>query len=97
MNLDILSIMVIVFDLGTMSFLTWRATAKKATLWGAARFIYLYVAATTLYHAVIYSITLFHSIANQNAILMTYLHPFVFMYVINTGLIAIIHWRGGHL
>jgi hypothetical protein len=97
MNVDILSIFVILFDLAVVSFLTWRSTAKKATLWGSARIIYLYVAALTLYHAVIYSITLLSPGVNPSILIDKYLHPFVFLFVLNPCLIAIIHWRGGRL
>jgi len=97
MQLDILSIIVILFDLGVSSFLMWRATSKKATLWGSARLIYVYITLMTLYHAVIYVLTLFATNTSPEALLSTYLHPFVFLYILNPGLIAIMHWRGGHI
>lgn len=94
-GVDILSILVILFDLFVISFLTWRILDKKATLWGASRFIYGWVAFLTLYHGVIYVISLF--VADPDVLINNTLHPFVLLFVLNPVLIAIVHWRGGYL
>lgn len=94
-DVDLLSFVVILVDLCAAIFLIWRATAKRATLWGAARIVYLWIALMTLYHAVVYVATLIHG--NENYYIATYLHPCVFLFILNPLLIAIIHWRGGRL
>jgi hypothetical protein len=94
-DIDILSIMVILIDLCGAVFLIWRATHKKATLWGAARAIYVWVATLGLYHGIIYILSLFKD--DPNSLITQYLHPFVILFVINPILIALIHWRGGRL
>jgi hypothetical protein len=97
MRFDLFAIMVIIADIFASIFLIWRATHKKATLWGAARFIYWYIAVITLYHAVIYFISLFSPNISEQDLVYKYLHPIVLLYVVNPVLIAIIHWRGGHI
>jgi hypothetical protein len=96
MKLDITSIMIIVIDIFVSGFLIWRATCKKATLWGTARFIYMYIATMVLYHGSIYLIGMFVSVPEAEFV-HTYLHPVVVLYMINPVLIALIHWRGGRL
>jgi hypothetical protein len=95
MEFDILALAVILIDLAALGFLLWRIFDKKATLWGNAKLIYGWVALLTLYHAVIYGVSLFTG--NQSALVNVYLHPIVVMYMLNPLLIAIIHWRGGKL
>ena len=97
MEFDILAYLVILGDLSVAGFLIWRALVKKATLWGAARFIYIWVALFSLYHAVIYTYSLFFNHVLESNIVYQFLHPIVLLYILNPLLIAIIHWRGGHL
>jgi hypothetical protein len=97
MEFDILAYLVIITDILVASFLIWRAFAKKATLWGAARFIYVWVAAFSLYHAGIYVYSLFFNHTYEPHIVYQFLHPVVLLYILNPLLIAIIHWKGGHL
>lgn len=92
---DILSYLVIIADIAVASFLTWRVIAKNATLWGAAKFIYGWVITLTLFHLVVYIVSLFSS--NPNELISNTLHPVVLFYMLNPLLIAIIHWRGGRL
>lgn len=94
-DIDILSLVVIWFDCACAAFLVWRAVAKKATLWGAARGIYGWVALLSLYHCSIYAASLF--VAEPNHLIYGCLHPFVVLFMLNPLLIAIIHWRGGKL
>lgn len=94
-TVDILSIIVIIVDLIAATFLIWRVTSKTATLDWKARIIYWWVITTQLYHAVIYTISMFNY--DANAIIITYLHPLVVLFMLSAPLIAIIHWRGGHL
>ena len=94
-NMDILHIFVIIIDLFVAGFLLWRVFTPKATLWKKARIVYVYIAGLTLYHATIYVITLFT--LNEASLINTWLHPLVILYTINPVLVAIIHWRGGHL
>jgi hypothetical protein len=89
--------MVILVDLFVVAFLTWRATAKKATLWGRARLIYGWVAILAFYHGTIYIIALFLPPTQGNLLIVDMLHPVVVLYVLNPLLIALIHWRGGRL
>ena len=96
-EIDVLSIIVIVIDLLVSSFLIWRAIDKKATLWGSARAIYMWVAALTIYHCIIYTISLSLPHPFEDQIIVNFLHPIVMLYVLNPLLIAIIHYRGGHL
>lgn len=95
LTFDVLSYLVILADIGVIAFLTWRIMSKNATLWGAARFIYGWVIALTLFHLVVYAISLFHK--NPQELISITLHPLVLFYMINPLLIAIIHWRGGRL
>jgi hypothetical protein len=97
MRLDTLAILVVIADLCTGAFLIWRATTKNATLWGAARLIYWYIAIMTLYHGVIYFIGMIIISMTESQFVHIYLHPIVLLYIINPVLIAIIHWRGGHI
>jgi hypothetical protein len=97
MRFDLLHIITILLDVSVAAFLIWRATCKKATLWGAARFIYGFVAVLTLYHAGVYAYTLFLPAATEHATVSDLLHYVVQLYMLNPLLIAIIHWRGGHL
>jgi len=90
-------ILVILIDLATASFLFWRVSSKKATLWGASKGIYSWVALLSLYHAVIYSYMLFLPYEIHNTIINVYIHPIVLLLMLNPLLVAIIHWRGGHL
>lgn len=92
---DILSYLVIFVDVAVATFLIWRATAKKATLWGSARFIYIWVTALTFFHLIVYVVSLFSP--NPDELISSTLHPVVLFYMLNPLLIAIIHWRGGHL
>jgi hypothetical protein len=94
-NADVLSITVIIVDLLVISFLLWRMTSKTATLWGVAREIYGWVALLTLYHCAVYIATLF--VDNPNGLIQSMLHPVVILYMVNPLLIAIIHYRGGHV
>lgn len=97
MTFDIFAIMVILGDLFVSGFLIWRATDKKATLWGATRIIYWYIALLTIYHAIVYIISTFFITIPESEFIYKYLHPIVFLYIVNPVLIAIIHWRGGHI
>lgn len=92
---DILSVMVLLVDLGSATFIMWRATARRATLWPSARIIYGWISFLLVFHAVIYFISLF--VPDPNALIQTYLHPFVVLFILNPLLLAIIHWRGGRL
>lgn len=94
-SFDILSYLVIIADAAIVAFLFWRMISKNATLWGAARIIYGWVIALTLFHLVVYVISLF-SKDPQDLISIT-LHPLVLFYMLNPLLIAIIHWRGGRI
>jgi cytochrome c oxidase assembly factor CtaG len=94
--IDILSVIVVILDLVMTSFLVWRATAKHATLSKGSRFIYLWIAFCSLYHCVIYFMTMLDPAAS-NQLIETLLHPFVAMFMLNPLLIAIIHWRGGNI
>jgi hypothetical protein len=94
---DLLAYLVIIADLAIAAFLIWRATAKKATLWGAARIVYWYVALLSLYHAGIYIYTIFFPNSVEAQIVYQYIHPFVILYLVNPLLIAIIHYKGGHI
>jgi hypothetical protein len=95
LEIDILSVIVIFFDLVVSAFLTWRIFDKKATLWGASKFIYGWVTLLTLYHCAIYITSLF--VREPNRLISQYLHPVVLLFVLNPFLIAIIQWRGGKL
>jgi hypothetical protein len=95
MDIDVLSYFVIPVDMICVAFLMWRVFSKNATLWGAARFIYVWVSLLTAYHGVIYILTLFSP--QPNVLIQNTLHPFVILFIMNPLLIAIIHWRGGHL
>jgi hypothetical protein len=95
-NMDILHTAVIIVDIFVVIFLIWRALTPKATLWGSARFIYIWIATLTLYHAVIYSIGFFLPDGGEYLIKI-WLHPLVVLYTLNPVLIAIIHWKGGRL
>jgi hypothetical protein len=97
MSIDILSVFVVLFDFIIISFLTWRVIDKNATLWGSSKIIYIYISLLTLYHSIIYVITLFHSTWQQVLMIDKYLHPLVFLFMLNPLLIAIIHWRGGRV
>jgi hypothetical protein len=92
-NINLLSYIVIIFDLASIAFLVWRIFDPKATLWFSAKFIYSWVSITTIYHVVIYIVSLFSPA--PLVLINNYLHPFVLFFVINPALIAIIHWRGG--
>jgi hypothetical protein len=81
MEFDILAYLVILGDLSV----------------AAARFIYIWVAAFSLYHAVIYTYSLFFNHVYEANIVYQFLHPIVLLYILNPLLIAIIHWRGGHI
>ena len=94
-NVNILSCIVILFDVLSIAFLVWRILNPKATLWGAAKFIYGWVAFTMTYHAVIYVISLFSPA--PLVLINNWLHPYVLFFVINPILIALVHWRGGKL
>lgn len=96
-ELDVFSILVIIADLFAITFLIWRVTKKKATLWGSARFIYWWVVFTLMYHVIIYGLSLFLPHPLEDTFIPYFLHNFVILYVINPVLIALIHWRGGHL
>jgi hypothetical protein len=96
-EIDVFSILVIIVDILSIAFLVWRATSKTATLWGAARFIYWWVAFTLLYHVFIYSYSLLILHPLEDIFIPYFLHNFVVLYVLNPILIAIIHYRGGHL
>lgn len=95
--IDILAILAIIADISVAGFLIWRATYKKATLWGTARLIYWYVALLTIYHGVIYTYSLTLTRANEAIALHSFIHPMVLLYIANPLLIAIIHYKGGHL
>ena len=95
--IDILAILVIIADISVAGFLIWRAVTKKATLWGTARLIYWYVALLTIYHGVVYAYSLIQSHTSEAIILYAFLHPVVLLYIANPLLIAIIHYKGGHL
>jgi hypothetical protein len=95
MYFDILSYIVIVTDILIISFLLWRVFDKKATLWGYARGIYVWIATLTLYHGIVYIGTLFSQTPDK--LINNFLHPIVILFIINPLLIAIIHWRGGRL
>ena len=97
MRIDIPAFLVILADLMVSTFLLWRVFTKKATLWGAARFIYAWVAFLSAYHAGIYMYSLFQLQESESSIVYTWLHPFVVFFVISPVLIAIIHWRGGKI
>ena len=97
MRFDLFAIFVVIADIFVSTFLIWRAIHKKATLWGVARLIYWYVALMTLYHGAIYLISMFIPAIPESQFVYTYLHPVVLLYIINPVLIAIIHWRGGHI
>ena len=94
-NFDVLSVIVIIFDLNVAGFLLWRILDKKATLWGASKIIYWWVIFLSLYHCGIYIVSMF--IKDPEALIVSKLHPIVLLYVLNPLLIAIIHWRGGRL
>jgi hypothetical protein len=94
-DIDVLSIIVILFDALGVAFLVWRVSNKTATLWGTARFVYLWVATLTFYHGIIYTRSMF--VDRPNALITGMLHPLVMLYMLNPLLIAIIHWRGGRL
>lgn len=95
--IDILAILVIIADISVAGFLIWRAVTKKATLWGTARLIYWYVALLTIYHGAVYAYSLTLTHANEAIALHSLLHPVVLLYIANPLLIAIIHYKGGHL
>jgi hypothetical protein len=97
MYTDILAYLIIITDILIATFFLWRVSVKNATLWGAARFIYCWVAAFSLYHGSIYIYSQFFSKIPESAVVYTYLHPIVLLYMLNPLLIAIIHWRGGRL
>jgi hypothetical protein len=92
--IDILSVFVIIADIAIASFFIWRARAKKATLWGAARFIYVWIAALSIWHCLVYGLSL---IMVSDMPIDRLLHPMVVLYMLNPLLVAIIHYRGGRI
>jgi len=97
MRFDILAYFVILIDLFTSAFLIWRAVTKSATLWGASRFVYFWIAAITFYHAMVYLYTIFLPASIEGIIVYKFIHPIVILYILNPLLVAIIHYRRGHL
>jgi hypothetical protein len=96
MSDNILDFTVLLIDILTTAFLIWRISKKNATLWGASRIIYGWIALTAIYHAAIYGFQiLFPPLAD--AIRHNLLLPFVALYTLNPLLIGLIHWRGGRL
>lgn len=86
---------VILLDLFIASFLIWRIWDKKTTLWRAAKIIYGWVALLSIYHAIIYCLTILYP--STDTWIDTFLHPFVALFMLSPLLIAIIHWKGGHI
>ena len=92
-SINALSIIVILFDLASIAFFTWRISDPKATLWFSAKVIYIWINVTMIYHLAVYVVSLFSP--SPLVLINNYLHPFVLFFVINPTLVAIIHWRGG--
>ena len=92
-SINILSCIVILFDLVSLGFLVWRIVDPKATLWLSAKLIYGWIVFTLIYHVGVYLVSLFNP--SPMILINSYLHPFVLFFVINPTLVAIIHWRGG--
>jgi len=87
---------VLFIDILLAAFFIWRVWDNKATLWGAAKIIYGWVAFTYAYHGFIYALTIRYQ--NLGDLLIDkLLHPFVFLFMLNALLVALIHYRGGHI
>jgi hypothetical protein len=86
----------VILDILIATFFFWRVTRKEATLWKEARAIYWWIAINTLYHAIAYGFTLVNPLY-ADLIRHEILLPLVPLFSLNIVLVAIIHWRGGHI
>jgi hypothetical protein len=94
--MDLLALFTVIIDIFMAAFFFWRVTRKKATLWKESRIIYWWIALNIVYHALGYGFAFIHPLY-ADSIRHALLLPFVALFSLNPFLVAIIHWKGGHI